>query len=396
MRDARGLHQPLPAAHRRPLAHPALGSRGLVRSHGAGDRRSPARPGRARRGAVCLARGGGAKRCRAGLPVRVCGRRGGGVAPRGRGSSGGRRDGAPPARDLRPRPLSHRAAASLLAPRPAPQPASVGARRAARSAVRGHGQHPCARAGAHSPAGRHGRRAAGGHARRDRAPPPRQLVARALAPRAHGPALSRPPRRRGGERAAGRAPSLRPHRGSRLSLSRRGGSGRRSQPGRALPGGVRGALLRASQPRGGDRPARRGAAGDPSSGAVRLLPSPPRHARAGPGGGGGGARPGVGAAADGAGAGEGLERVLDRLLPHRSLARRPDRERAAARALPQRGAHRASGHRPRLPARHPRRPDPARARPLRPRPLCARGRLRHLPGALGGAGLRQGAGAAAG
>ena len=101
--------------------------------------------------------------------------------------------------------------------------------------------------------------------------------------------------------------------------------------------------------------------------------------------------PGVGAPAAAAGARAGVERVLDRLLPHRPLARGPDRERAVARALPERGAHRAAGHRPRLPARHPRRADPARARPLRARPLCARGRLLHLPGALGGARLRQGA-----
>ena len=95
-------------------------------------------------------------------------------------------------------------------------------------------------------------------------------------------------------------------------------------------------------------------------------------------------------------AGARVERVLDRLLPHRPLARGPGGERAVPRALPERGAHRAAGHRPRLPARHPRRADPARARPLRPRPLRAGGRLRHLPGALGGARLRQGAGAAAG
>ena len=57
--------------------------------------------------------------------------------------------------------------------------------------------------------------------------------------------------------------------------------------------------------------------------------------------------------------------VVHRLLPHRPLAHRPDRERALPRPLPQRGAHRAAGHRPRLPARHPRGADPARARALR-------------------------------
>ena len=39
----------------------------------------------------------------------------------------------------------------------------------------------------------------------------------------------------------------------------------------------------------------------------------------------------------------------------------PVEERPVPRPLPQRGAHVAAGHRPRLPARHPRGPDPARA-----------------------------------
>ncbi len=47
------------------------------------------------------------------------------------------------------------------------------------------------------------------------------------------------------------------------------------------------------------------------------------------------------------------------------LAHRSDREQAGARALPARGPARAARHRPRLPARHPRGADPARARALR-------------------------------
>ncbi len=148
--------------------------------------------------------------------------------------------------------------------------------------------------------------------------------------------------------------------------------------------------------RAGRGPPGRGAAGDRLAGAERLLPAAPRPARAGPRGGGRGARAQRGPGAAAAGAGEGLQRVVDRLLPDRPLARRPDRVRAAPRALPQRGDHRAARHRPRLPARHPRRAHPARARPLRPRALGAGGRLRHLPGALGHPRPGQVAGAAAG
>ena len=64
--------------------------------------------------------------------------------------------------------------------------------------------------------------------------------------------------------------------------------------------------------------------------------------------------------------------------------------------LPQRGAHRAAGHRPRLPARHPRGPDPARARALRPRALGARRGLPDVPRARRDPRDRQGARAAAG
>ena len=60
-----------------------------------------------------------------------------------------------------------------------------------------------------------------------------------------------------------------------------------------------------------------------------------------------------------------LERLLDRLLPHRPLAHRPDREPAPDGPLPQRGDLLDAGHRPRLPARHPRGADPARDPALR-------------------------------
>src|SRR5215211_5640932 len=129
----------------------------------------------------------------------------------------------------------------------------------------------------------------------------------------------------GGERPPGRAPALRPDRGPRLPLSRLRGPGGRLAAGgdlRRAPGGA----LRRPPPAGhreGAAPG--GAACDPRPRPVGLLPAAPRHARAGPRGGGGGARPRVRPPAAAAGTGERLERVLDRLLPHRPLARRPGR-----------------------------------------------------------------------
>ena len=99
--------------------------------------------------------------------------------------------------------------------------------------------------------------------------------------------------------------------------------------------------------------------------AVGLLPAPPRHARAGARGRGRGARAGLGAGAAAARARARLERQLDRLLPDRALAHRPDPQRALPGPLPERGDHRGARHRPRLPARHPREADPARPRALR-------------------------------
>ena len=66
------------------------------------------------------------------------------------------------------------------------------------------------------------------------------------------------------------------------------------------------------------------------------------------------------------------------------------------RALPQRGAHRAAGHRPRLPARHPRGADPARARALRARALGAGRGVPDVPLARRDPRARQGARPAAG
>ena len=96
------------------------------------------------------------------------------------------------------------------------------------------------------------------------------------------------------------------------------------------------------------------------------------------------------------GPGPRLERQLDRLLPHRALARRPGAQRAVPGALPERGDHRGAGHRPRLPARHPREADPPRPRALRRGALGAGRGVRLLPIARRDPRLRQGAGPAAG
>ena len=80
------------------------------------------------------------------------------------------------------------------------------------------------------------------------------------------------------------------------------------------------------------RAPRRGAARDPRARALRLLPPPPRPARARPRGRRRGARPRLGARAAAARPRARLERQLDRLLPDRALAHRPDREQALPRA----------------------------------------------------------------
>ena len=85
---------------------------------------------------------------------------------------------------------------------------------------------------------------------------------------------------------------------------------------------------------------------------------------------------------------------LDRLLPDRPLARRPGAGRALARPLHQPRAHLGAGHRPRLPARHPREADRRGLRALRPRALGARRELLDLPRAGRDPRRRQGARAA--
>ena len=201
--------------------------------------------------------------------------------------------------------------------------------------------------------------------------------------------------RRGRRDARARRPAdLRPHPRPRLPLPRLGGpGGRRARSPRSAPHKLRGALpARQPAPRRRRTPAPGGgAARDRRARPARLLPPAPRHARARARGRRRGPRPGHGARAAAARPRPRLLGVLDRLLPHRPLAHRPDRQRALPRALPQRGAHRAAGHRPRLPARHPRGPDPARARPLRARALGAGRRLPDLPLARRDPRARQGA-----
>ena len=92
-----------------------------------------------------------------------------------------------------------------------------------------------------------------------------------------------------------------------------------------------------------------------------------------------GARAGLAEALPAAGARAGQLGRLDRLLPHRPLARRPGLERALARALPEPGARVGAGHRPRLPARHPREAHRPGHRALRARACRARRELRDVP-----------------
>ncbi len=167
----------------------------------------------------------------------------------------------------------------------------------------------------------------------------------------------------------GGGPPLWSRRGSRRALA-----SRRLRPGRGAAGA--------------------GAEGDRAARAGGVLPAPPRYARARPRGRarGPGARLGAGAA--GARARPRLLGLLDRLLPDRALAHRPDRERARARALPARGPPRPARHRPRLPPRHPRAADPPYARALRQRACGARRRLSDLPRAGGDPRAGQGARAA--
>src|SRR5882762_7072426 len=91
-----------------------------------------------------------------------------------------------------------------------------------------------------------------------------------------------------------------------------------------------------------------------------------------------------------------LGRFLRRVLPARPLTHRPGRHPALHRAVPERDPRLGAGHRPRFPARDPRRADPAGVQALRRRARRARLLVPHLPPALDGARDRQGAGSAAG
>ena len=110
-----------------------------------------------------------------------------------------------------------------------------------------------------------------------------------------------------------------------------------------------------------------------------VLPPPPRGARARAPGGARGARHRLAAALPARRARPRELGRLDRLLPHRPLACRSGLERPLARALPEPRARLGAGHRPRLPARHPREAHRPRHRALRARPRGARRELRDVP-----------------
>ena len=139
---------------------------------------------------------------------------------------------------------------------------------------------------------------------------------------------------------------------------------------------VRRALRRRERPQAASpRAPGGGAAADRLPRALRLLPPPLRGARAGARDRARPARPERGPKRPAAGQGPRLLGGLDRLLPHRALARRSRRRRPLARPLPQPGARLRPRHRPRLPARRPRAADRGGDRALRARARGARGDL---------------------
>ena len=228
VRDARGLHEPLPPASPPRTGPPAAGrARAAPRAAAARTRSTASRASRSRRSSGTPR---GSSACRAA-------RASGAVASRveaGRHAGGGGR-GAPAARHLRARPLPDRAPAPVLAPRQAPQPAARRAGRAARGARGRHRQRPRARARADRAPGRDGRGGARQDARRDASRQRRGNSSHVLAPpermaerfREHPDAVEESGRL--AERLA-----LRPHRGPRLPLPRLRGPGRRLEAGRAL------------------------------------------------------------------------------------------------------------------------------------------------------------------
>ena len=139
---------------------------------------------------------------------------------------------------------------------------------------------------------------------------------------------------------------------------------------------------------------RRGARPDRAHRPRRLLPPALGGARARARSGAGGARRVGRAAGAAAGTRPRLVRRLDRLLPHRPLARRSRRRRSLARPLPQRRAVVGARHRPRLPPRHPRAADRARDGEVRPRARGARRVVRDVSLARRDPRRRQGARAA--
>ena len=373
VRDADRLAQPLPAAHARARAHARDGRPQRDRSRAGG---------RALDDVEAHARG-------ARLPVSGCARSGVRDEPTMRrllGAFG---------RDALPR----RAAAAVRRATTARCNRGLAALAARLGvAVRRDRQRPRAHARARAAAGRVRRDPRAHDARRLRAAAPRQPRHVLATPAGDGRPLRRPPRGGRRDRAAGRDADLRPHAATSATATpaprtRRRPQARARSARRASTSATRTAASTAPRRR---RAWRRSCASSPSSGcrASSCCTTTCSSSRA--------RSPSRSGGADSArallppGRGRGLERLLDRLLPHRPLARRPDRQRAAARALPQRGDHLAAGHRPRLPARRPRGADPARARALRPRALGARRGVPDVPRARRDPRARQGARPAAG
>ena len=227
----------------------------------------------------------------------------------------------------------------------------------------------------------------------------RESILRAPADAADALRRHRPGRRRPHRRDRG-APPVRPHRGARLPLPRLLRRRRARDPAarRDLQRRLRRPLstARPAAARPGARSPRERARADRRARAGGVLPAPLGGARARARMRPAGARSRLAPPLPATGTGARQLGRLDRLLPHRPLARRSGRERPLARALPQPRAGLGAGHRPRLPARHPREADRRRHGALRQRARVARRELRHLSLARRDPRRRQGARAAAG